>query len=542
MESEQSKNFNDRLSQWVADQGFWFQIRHSLTGTGSGGNVMFHLLRMSFRLLIFLLIVAVGVSVYLLRIPNSTKFSEGLEAKLKAGLYASTTGLKGVSKIGGNLVINKLEASGENETFFKSIEAQTIRCKMGLLDGISGHWDTGTISLAKLGMELRAGADDAESARKFSKALFSAPSSVTVNHFEIADASLSWGYSDRTKGAVDHSALKINREGNGWRLTFAGGSFSQNWLHQLEIVELVITCDPEGMTFEKAELRSGQGTVSFAGLKIKGGECPQIEGLVKIRNLPLKSLIPTAVKSVIEGSISGDFTASGSTNSAEGLSFEGVVTLGEGDSVTLLDRLYLLKALSGVDYKHSYRRVNFTEGSLRLQTTGGKMAVTEVNLKAGDAFSLEGSLLARLPTAEETKLALESAPEPDQTAKDSGSTEAPDANSTPRGAAEEAKRQREKAMSSAAGMLSDRVNNSLEGRMMEIRASESFSKTFRYEGTLKISIPPDAFDAGSKLLTRYPVNPGSNRIEVMVPLEGTLQEITLKQGEELYKLRESENR
>jgi hypothetical protein len=32
MESEQSQNFNERLSQWVANQGFWFQIRYSMTG------------------------------------------------------------------------------------------------------------------------------------------------------------------------------------------------------------------------------------------------------------------------------------------------------------------------------------------------------------------------------------------------------------------------------------------------------------------------------------------------------------------------------
>jgi hypothetical protein len=537
MESEQSKNFNDRLSQWVADQGFWFQIRHSMTGSGSGGNVMFHLLRLSFRLLVFLLILAAGGAVYLLQIPNSKKFSDALEANLKVGLYASSTQLKGVSKVQGNLVTSQLNAQGGDGTFFKSIEAQGIRCKMGLLDGISGRWDTGTISIAKLQMELRAGADDAESARKFSESLFSLPSSVTVNNFEIADTSLNWGYSDRTQGAVEHSMLKINREGGGWKLTFTGGTFSQNWLNQLEIVELVIACNPEGMTFEKAEFRSDKGTVSCTGLKVKGGECPQIEGMVKLQNLPLHCLIPAAAKSVIEGSISGDFTVSGSTNSKEGVGFEGQVTLNEGGAVTLLDRIYLLKALSGVDYKHTYRRMSFMEGSFHLKTTEGKMAITEVNLKADDLFTLEGNLLARLPTAEETKTALESAPVPDHAPNGMA-----DVAATPRAAAEEARRLREETAANAAGKLSDRISNSLEGRMMEIRASESFSKTFRYEGMLNLSIPPDAFDPASKLLARYPVNPDGQRIKMAVPLEGTLQEITLKQGEELYQLRESENR
>ena len=34
METEQLQNFNERLSQWVANQGFWFQVRYSMSGTG----------------------------------------------------------------------------------------------------------------------------------------------------------------------------------------------------------------------------------------------------------------------------------------------------------------------------------------------------------------------------------------------------------------------------------------------------------------------------------------------------------------------------
>ena len=67
MESEQSQNFNERLSQWVANQGFWFQIRYSMTGSGTKGTAMFHLLRMGFRLLLFLIVAAIGTWVYLVR-------------------------------------------------------------------------------------------------------------------------------------------------------------------------------------------------------------------------------------------------------------------------------------------------------------------------------------------------------------------------------------------------------------------------------------------------------------------------------------------
>src|SRR6187455_3043256 len=75
MESEQSQNFNERLSQWVANQGFWFQIRYSMTGSGTKGTAMFHLLRLSFRLLIFLLLVAAGSWLYLVKLAETKTFS-----------------------------------------------------------------------------------------------------------------------------------------------------------------------------------------------------------------------------------------------------------------------------------------------------------------------------------------------------------------------------------------------------------------------------------------------------------------------------------
>ena len=68
MESEQLQNFNERLSQWVANQGFWFQVRYSMSGSGMKGRAMFHLLRMGFRLLIFLALVALGTWIYRLAV------------------------------------------------------------------------------------------------------------------------------------------------------------------------------------------------------------------------------------------------------------------------------------------------------------------------------------------------------------------------------------------------------------------------------------------------------------------------------------------
>lgn len=227
MESEQSQNFNERLSEWVANQGFWFQVRYSMTGSGTKGTAIYHLLRLSFRLFVFLLIVAAGIWVYLAKRTEYKTFNEGLKTSLQSAFSASEIQLGGFSRVQGQLEISRIACQGGGDTFFTTLEARNIRCKMGFLDGVAGSWDPGTIAVSRLDMELRAGADDAESAQKFAKSLFRKSDDVLINSIEIGDASVRWGYSERTRGSIDNSDLKIQRVGDGLKLHFKGGTFSR---------------------------------------------------------------------------------------------------------------------------------------------------------------------------------------------------------------------------------------------------------------------------------------------------------------------------
>ncbi len=539
MEPEQSQNFNENLSQWVADQGFWFQIRYSM---GTKGTVIFHLLKLASRLLIFLLVVAAGSWVYLVKVTGTKKFNTSFKASLQEGLSASEIELNGFSRAHGQLGINRLTCQGGNQTFFTSLEAKNIRCKMGLLDGITGKWDTGTVSISKLEMDLRAGADDPESAQLLSKALFKKSPQVVTSTLEVADATVRWGYSDRTRGAIENSVLKVQRMENGLKLNFKGGTFSQNWLHNLEIVNLVIACDPGGLTFEKAEFQRDFGTVDLSGLKVVGGERPVIDGTAKIRRLPMEDMLAAPLRSFIEGSISGNFRVSGSTNSTDGVGFDGQVTLDGQDSIMLRERIHLLKALSTVDFVRGYHRVDFREGSFHLQTSGGGMEISGVNLKAEDLLTLEGKMRVRLPTPEETKAAVTSSSLPggsplfngEDAEADQLDTEPKETDFTLRAAATAAKRTKDGYKQEDTTSLSSRLAANLEVRQLEAQASERVSRTLRYQGEFQITVPADAFERAPRLKQQLPVDPKLNRIPMIVPIEGTLYELTLKQAEDLY--------
>lgn len=542
MENEQVENFNERLSQWVSNQGFWFQVRYSMSGSGMKGRAMFHLLRLGFRLLIFLMLVALVGWIYLMKRTDSSKFVDGMREDLKSGLSASDVEIRGFSRVQGQLEIGRLAAEGGNETFFSAFEARLIRCKMGLLDGLMGTWNPGIISIARLDLDLRAGTDDSESARKLAEALFRKSDKIHTNAFEVGDTTLRWGYSERTQGAIESSTLKMQRVDAGWRMSFKGGFFHQNWLRKLEIVEIVALCQPEGIVFETAKLRHGDGTVDFSGLRVTGGERPEVRGVAKIRKLALDQIMPPAILSFIEGSLSGDFRVFGSTNTSEGIGFEGQVVMDGEDVISLRERIHILKALSVVDYSRNYHRIDFREGSFQMKTVRGGMELSDVNLTSEDLFTLEGNLTVRLPTQEEIQAAvargtgLEGSPIFADSDASQGNRELPQTKSdfSLKRAALEAKRVKDGQQSPDSLNLFDRLGLSLEMRQLQNQASDRMSRMLQYDGAFIVTLPHDAFERAGHLQKLYPIDPTTNRVSIRVPVEGHLYELTLKQAEDIY--------
>ena len=148
----------------------------------------------------------------------------------------------------------------------------------------------------------------------------------------------------------------------------------------------------------------------------------------------------------------------------------------------------------------------------------------------------------RLPTAEETKAALE---------KSAGAGSAPlfkggnledeefvakedSSDFTLRRAALAAKRAKEGSVGEGTSSLFDRLGLSLEMRRLEEQAADRLSRTLRYEGLFRITLPADAFERAPRLAAQFPVDANTGRIPLMVPIEGSLYEITLTQAEDIY--------
>jgi hypothetical protein len=535
MEADQTQSFNQKLSQWIASQGFWFQLRHSMSGGGGWSMTLNHLTRLAFKIGIALLVAAAGFGVYLVKRVDSEGFIDSLNSGLAKGLSASEAEVVDLRRSQGDAQVHRVVVEGDERSFFRSLDAGNVRFKMPLLAGINGTWKAGTLQAKWMELNVKAGADSEAQAKELGDSLFRDWPGFDFSSVEVDEASFRWGYSQRAAGRIDKSRMVATRSPEGWRLVFSGGTFSQNWLRNLRIESMVVELARGGLRVKEGRFKVGEGgTVAFKEVAIAGGEKPQLSGKVEFTKVELAALLPEAATSLVEGVISGELAFSGSTNTAEGIQMEGDITLSEGHVISLRERIELLKSLALADRFNSYRKVDFKRGSFHLKTGGGAMKLTRVDLVAGDLMTMQGLLEVRYPTDQElagpdgVNAAARFAPVLDPKALADGGKG--DDLSLAKAA---------KAQSGSEAKHSEifdrRAQERIEGQLEQedlIRRSQAL----RCSGGMRITIPGDAFDRAEVLRDTFPVDPGTGRIALDVPLDGALFELTRRQANEISEL------
>ena len=530
-ETEQLQNFHERLSQWVSSQGFWFQLRYSMASKGARGALTFHALRMAARILVFVLVVAAGVFWYLLKQTDMESYRARIQTTLKEKLGAEELEMRGLERRQGQFSISRLAMTGEEGSFFSSLEIRNLKCRKTLLDTMRKNWDPGVVSIWRADVDLRAGTDSLESAESIAATYFQDTGGFNLNSIVVNDMSVRWGYSERTRGSIIGSKMRAERLPDGWKLMFRGGTFTQNWLKRLEIEEIEATVTRKGVTFDKALFRKNEGHVSFVGLSVRAGERPEVGGTMRLRKMEISSILPLSVRNFVEGTLSAELRVFGSTNSTEGIGFEGDVALEGEDLLVIRDRIHLLRALSVVDAFNNFRRIDFRKGFFHIKTHAGRLDVTGADLSAGDLFRMKGGLTVRLPTREEALTFSENDP-----------GEAPGGIlnddeleiSLERAATLGQGSQGVGFAASGDQSLFDRLGLNVENRRLEEKAAERVARSLRYDGSFEISLPPDVFEKAPKLAEAYPLRDATGRVLMRVPLEGVLYDLTLKQAEEIY--------
>ncbi len=546
MEVEQTQSFNQKLSQWIASQGFWFQLRHSISGGGGWAMTLSHLMRLGLKVLIVLVVAAGIFGIYLVRRVGSKDFVDALDGGVKAALGAEQTKIVEFSRMQGDAQIRRIGSVGGKGSFYHRLDAGNVRFKMPLLAGMTGPWEAGSLAAKMLEVQVKAGADTPAEAQDSVASLFKRWENFRFSSVDVDEATIRWGYSQRTWGKIEKSRLKAARSGDTWHLEFSGGTFSQNWLKGLEIQSLVMDCTPTGLKISKGEFKAGSGTVKFNEVQVAGGTKPALSGKVELNKIELANILPDAALPFVEGTMSGEFRLSGSTNSSEGVQFEGDVTLGNGNVISLRDRFHLVKKIAQNDRYHSYKKLDFARGTFHLKTSAGTMELSRVDIRADDMHSdgtrgdelvtLQGRLKAVIPdeVAEATPANASEvfAPAP-KTPQDNGKGNPKNDLTLEKAGAAAKNTQNDSDMAIFA-----QFNNERSQRESDEQKLKDFSKTVKYDGGFRISIPGDAFDSSKSLRQAFPVDPGNGRIAFDVPLQGTIYELTQRQSDEMQALSE----
>ncbi len=552
MDLESTRLFNDRLAQWVAKQGFWFQIRYSMAG-GGASVLMYHLLRILMRVGIFAVIAAVVLVYFLVKRPEQASFKANLRDSIIAGMDCQSGTMRSFNRTQNKASIRYMTLVGGPKSFMHSCEATGISFRMGLLDGIKSKWDTNRIAVDRMSIHVKAGAETPEEARDLGRSLSKNFENVNFQTFECSNTRISWGYSARTMGSISDSHMTMIRDGNGWRLRFTGGVFSQNWLRNMYIDELVLRCDDSAVTVEKGEftvLRPLQdlsptkthGKVSFQNLQVIGGMRPEYSGSITMENLPLEQLLPEVYSTYVEGSISGQLKIQGSTNSPDGVSLSGRISLNENDHIDVRNRIHILNSLSILSPSGSYRKTSFKEGFFNIKTTGGSLQVSDINLTAPEQMDLRGSFLVRPPKAEEIDDMLRKGTISSETAQEiaqPGMTAAAILASQELTLRKAMDLTSKDGKGSSAGFDDTSIDTGVPFQAdaiqtdLQIKTTEVLATTSIYEGQVLMTLPVKLFEESAVNLNKLPLSANGQYYMLQCPLIGNLTDLTIAQAEEL---------
>ena len=530
-DSEQWQNFNDRLSHWISKQGFWFQLRHSLPRAGQTGVFMVHFVNLILRLGLFLLITGIFYT-YVVKLTGEEKFKENLTKEFHEKFSAKEIEIGSVNRGRGKFIIARLGMIDDQNSFFRALELSNLVCNRDFFVDFGKTWKPGIVEISKVNILLRAGADTDESAGKIGDVLFQDLGNLKPDAIHVLNMSLKWGYTERSSGSIDGSKMKAVPVSDGWRLSFRGGSFSQNWLKKLQIEELDVLITRKGIQFEKAVFSKNGGTLVLNQLEIEAGHRPLVSGQMKMKGLDISSMVPLVARAYVEGKISGDFDVSGSTNSSDGIGIDGVVKLEEGDVITLRDKVPLLRALSVVDSSSAYHRVDFRTGSFQLEMLGKGLEISDAKLFADNTMSLSGEMLVRKPKSDE-ELALDDGSEffgniiiDDQLSGDLDLS-LPEAE-------EIINRNNKKMQTNEDYSLFEKLSTIRESRLVRQFESERLSRSYRYEGNFNLTLMSTVFDRAPELKKTFPAISETGRIPITVPIKGLLYEVTDDIANTLY--------
>jgi hypothetical protein len=554
MQSDEKEQFNNRLSDWVARQGIFFQLRYSMAG-GGVNMLTHHILIVLLKLLVLCGVCGVCVFLYLVQRPEMESFQDNLRDKIISNLDCTSGTMDGFSHRQGKASIRYLTFVGGENSFFTRLETSGISLNMSIVEGFKRVWKAQNITIDRLSITVKAGAETAESAALAGKSLFKDRPDFQFDSITVKNARVNWGYSENTKGSIAGSNAVIKKTETGWIIEFTNGTFEQNWLRKLTIKKLNLRIEPGILVVEKAEFvpesdstntdtESKKGEVTFHQFKVSGSDRPSFSGAIRFKHIPLDCLLLDAYSPYIDGRLSGEVKIGGSTNSSAGVELDGRIALQGDDHISLKNRLPLLSCLSIINPTGDYGKMVLSEGYFQVKTSSRNLSISELFLTDKSSAEIRGEINVRPPTTSEIEKML-----------NDKVIDAEIANHISPVSIDAAKTQMnhllkindtKQKIGALDGTIDDqKIKNiapfSLENQDLETQSirEERIAQAVIFSGNPTISFPSSKFPANNVMFQKGKLTTDKTKLELGIPLKGRLNELTLSLAEELLKLTDS---
>lgn len=396
---EKLKDYENRISDWIGSQGIFFQLRYARTIRANS------LVRQFGNLAIKLLVISaliLSLSYFILgRYFESDHYAEKMTKHVQEAFGVTEIEGKEFRRARGTGSYQGLTLTGGDRSFFYQSTMAGFRAPLSYFTGLSKKWAPDLINIERLEINLKSGGEEKEMREAFAVVLDSF-GGEGVRSIQVDDFSCDWGYSKLTYGSLGNTKMQAELKDGAWVVSFSGGTFQQNWIRNCEILNGEILINSSGLEVVALDLAHGQGSLKISGKVGAPIEKPNFDLKGIFKDLALDRFIDVSgetVREFLEGHISGDLRITGSTNSL--IKVEGNAGVAEGLSLTIRERWPVLKAVSIMDPRRTFRRINFSEGGFEFTTQGGGLEVRNLSLSAKDKAKLVGDFKTRLPSQSE---------------------------------------------------------------------------------------------------------------------------------------------
>lgn len=408
MPTEEERSFAQAMNEWSAKQSTFHNTGNRLIHPDPSLPLPFRIFGYLFRLAVVLLLLYL-VFVFLVgRHLKGEGFAEMMAEKVGTKLAAADYEGYAYSWKGDRAYTKIYRATGSEDSFFRSLEANAVKFRIARPRMFSKAWELDTISIGTLKAELRVGRSESISLISPESQLSYAGFGInpdldqlTFEAIEVDKANLNWGIGEQTKGRLSDAQLTFRRTESGSKLQIVDAVLQQNWLKDLQVATLDIAVQSSkvsltdgllGFEFpgKNAEGKTVNGQARLTG-EISIAAVPDVNLQIALKDTAIENFLPNEFRRYVTGNTNGMIAIGGSPNAQTGITTNGTLVLNTGR----LRNIAALQALSLLLEKTSLRQLPITNGIIEFSTGENQLTVPKFELQSDGGTILRGRFTVR---------------------------------------------------------------------------------------------------------------------------------------------------